>query len=246
MTETAILKGFGALVQPSRIISFLLVGGIVLFFWKVHRKKSTRVFSIAMILYVVFGAGPVAFWLLGSLEFRYPPYMETAANREVEDIVVLSGYAERDDDMPLSSHLNGSSAIRILETARIFRLKPGRRIIISGIDDVPAIMKDVLVSLGIPAERIEIEWRSSSTKGSGSNLSTLLKGEKIILVTSAGHMHRSIRIFRSFGIHPVPAPTDFMTRRNFLATGYLPSPPYLRLSDLAVHEYAGLLLQRMD
>lgn len=242
MTELSLLKWLGkTLVEPSRIIAALLLGGLVLLVWKRHRKKSMYVFASALTLYVVFGTGPVAFWLLGSLEFRYPPYMEIAANRDAEDIVLLAGYAGRDDDMPLSSHVNDSSAIRILEAARVFRLKPGRRIIVSGKGDVPAIIKDVLVSLGIPAERIEIEGHSGSTMGSGENLSHLLKGKKIILVTSAGHMHRSIRTFRNFGMHPVPAPTDFMTFRNFLATGYLPSPLYLRLSDLAIHEYVGIL-----
>jgi uncharacterized SAM-binding protein YcdF (DUF218 family) len=68
--------------------------------------------------------------------------------------------------------------------------------------------------------------------------------EEEYLGTSAGHMPRSVSIFRNFGMHPVPAPTDFMTRRNFLATGYLPSPQYLRLSDLAVHECVGILWYR--
>jgi len=242
LTEIAILKGlWQTLVQPSRIISILLLGGIVLLFLKKHRKKSGIVFAVALALYVVFGTGPVAFWLLGSLEFRHPPYVETTANREVEDIVVLAGYAGRDDEMPLSSYVNDASAIRILEAVRIFLLNPGRRIIVSGKDDVPVIMKDVLVSLGIPAERIEIEGRSSSTFDSAMNLSKMLKRRKIILVTSAGHMLRSILVFRNFGMHPIPAPTDFSTRRNFMATGYLPSPLYLKLSDLAVHEYVGFL-----
>lgn len=234
------MKGLGqSLVEPSKLISILILGGILLLFWKRHRKKSKIVFAAALTLYVIFGTGPVAFWLLGSLEFRYTPYVETAANRDVENIVVLAGYAERDDEMPLSSYVNDASAIRILEAVRIFLLNPGRRIIVSGKDDVPVIMKDVLVSLGIPAERIEIEGRSSTTFDSAINLSIMLESKKIILVTSAGHMCRSILAFRNFGLDPVPAPTDFMTRRNFLATGYFPSPLYLRLSDFAVHEYVG-------
>jgi uncharacterized SAM-binding protein YcdF (DUF218 family) len=242
MTDIAILKAVGqTLLEPSRLISVLLIGGLVLLIWKKHRKKSMFVFASALTLYVIFGTGPVAFWLLGSLEFRYSPYMETEGSGDVEDIVLLTGYAERDSDKPLSSYVNDSSAIRILEAARIFRLNPGRRIIVSGKDDVPIMMKDVLVSLGIPEERIGIEGHSNSTIGSGLNLSTLLKGKKIILVTSAGHMYRSFRVFNNFGMHPIPAPTDFMTKRNFLATGYLPSPRYLKLSDLAVHEYIGIL-----
>jgi len=245
MTEIDILKGLGqGLVEPSRVISSLLLVGILLLLWKRHRRKSTYVFMAALILYTVFATGPVAFWLLGNLEFRYPPFEESAANRDMENIVLLSGYAERNVEMPLSSHVNGASAIRILEAARIFRLKPGRKITVSGTEDVSGVIKDVLVSLGIPGERIVIEGHSRTTMESGANLAILMKGKKVILVTSAGHMPRSIRIFRNYGMHPVPAPTDFMTRRNFLATGYLPSPLYLKLSDLAVHECVGILLNR--
>lgn len=233
------------LVEPSRVISFLVLGGVLLLFWKRHRKKSSHLFAAALALYIVFGTGPVAFWLLGSLEFRYPPYEETSGNRDVEDIVLLAGYAERSNDMPLSSHVNGNSAIRILEAARIFRLRSGRMIIISGRGDVPFVMKDVLVNLGIPDKSISIDGNSRSTSDSAMNISTMLKSKRIILVTSAGHMLRSTHAFRNIGMHPIPAPTDFMTRKNFLATGYLPSPLYLKLSDFAVHEYAGILWYRI-
>ncbi|RJP23588.1 MAG: hypothetical protein C4529_03840 [Deltaproteobacteria bacterium] len=229
-----------ALIEPSGAISFLLLIGVLLLLWKSQRRKSAYVFATALTLYFVFGTGPVAFWLLGSLEFRYPPFEESAANKDVEDIVLLAGYAERNDDVPLTGYVNGTSAIRILEAARIFRMNPTRRITISGKEEVPAIMKDVLVLLGIPNERIVIEKRSSSTKKSAENLSSLLKGKEFILVTSAGHMHRSILNFVKFGMHPIPAPTDFLTRRNYLATGYLPSPLYLNLSNRALHEYAGI------
>jgi len=245
MFDVDILKKLGqVLIEPSGAISFLLLSGVLLLFWKSQRRKSIYVFATALTLYFVFGTGPVAFWLLGSLEFRYPPYEESAANRDIEDIVLLAGYAERNDETPLSSYVNGPSAIRILEAARIFRMNPKRRIIISGKEEVPSIMKDVLVSLGVPNERIVIEKRSSSTIKSAENLSPLLKEKKIILVTSAGHMHRSINNFVKFGMHPIPAPTDFLTRRNYLATGYLPSPLYLNLSNRALHEYAGIFWDR--
>ena len=245
MTEIDILEEIvRALVEPSKVISYLVIGGVLLLFRKNHRKISRHLFAAALTLYIVFGTGPVAFWLLGSLEFRYPPYAETSGNRDVEDIVLLAGYAERSNEMPLSSHVNGTSAIRILEAARVFRLKTGRRIIISGRGDVAIVMRDVLIDLGIPDKSISIEGNSRSTSDSAVNISKMLNGKRIILVTSAGHMFRSIHAFRTIGTHPVPAPTDFMTRRNFLATGYLPSPLYLKLSDIAVHEYVGILWYR--
>jgi uncharacterized SAM-binding protein YcdF (DUF218 family) len=237
-----LVKTFGGdLVEPSGIVSFLLIIGLFLLASKRHRTASRYPFTAAILIYVFFGTGPVGYWLLGSLEFRYPPFQETADNQDVEDIVLLAGYAGRDGDMPLSSHVNDSSAIRILETARVFRLQPKRRIIISGMDDVPIIMRDVLVSLGIPDKNIITERGAASTIESAINVSTMLKGKKAILVTSAGHMHRASRIFRNYGIHPIPAPTDFLTRKNHLASGYFPRPLYLRMSDLAIHEYVGIL-----
>jgi uncharacterized SAM-binding protein YcdF (DUF218 family) len=237
-------EGIRVLAEPSRVISYLVIGGVLLLFWKRHRKASRHLFAAALALYIVLGTGPVAFWLLGSLEFRYPPYEEGSGNRDVEDIVLLSGYAERNDDMPRSSHVNGASAIRILEAARVFRLRPGRRIIVSGRGEVPILMKNVLVDIGIPDKSISIEGNSGSTSDSAMNISRMLTRKRVILVTSAGHMFRSVLVFRNNGMHPVPAPTDFMTRRNYLATGYLPSPLYLKLSDFAVHEYIGILWYR--
>ena len=62
-----------------------------------------------------------------------------------------------------------------------------------------------------------------------------------ILVTSAGHMPRSMHVFKKAGLNPIPAPTHYLTRKNNLAISYLPSPLHLRYSDLAIHEYAAIL-----
>jgi uncharacterized SAM-binding protein YcdF (DUF218 family) len=54
-------------------------------------------------------------------------------------------------------------------------------------------------------------------------------------------MPRSVGVFRKQGLNPLPAPTDYMSRKNYMAISYLPSPLHLYYSDLAVHEYLGIL-----
>ncbi len=102
-------------------------------------------------------------------------------------------------------------------------------------------MKDLLISMGLPGNKILIENKSNSTFDSAKNVSNLLKNKRFILITSAGHMPRSMKVFKKLGMTPIPAPTDYLTRENYFAISYLPSPLHLRYSDLAIHEYAAIL-----
>lgn len=50
----------------------------------------------------------------------------------------------------------------------------------------------------------------------------------------------AIREFLKAASIPVSVPIDYMTKRNVLATSYLPSPPHLQYSDLAIAEDEAL------
>jgi uncharacterized SAM-binding protein YcdF (DUF218 family) len=71
-------------------------------------------------------------------------------------------------------------------------------------------------------------------------------GVIFLLVTSAGHIPRAMGVFRKLGMNPRAAPTYYLTRRNWLAVQYLPSPLHLQYSDLAVSEYAALFWYRLN
>jgi len=66
--------------------------------------------------------------------------------------------------------------------------------------------------------------------------------KNIILVTSAIHMERSVRVFEKQGFNVVPAPTDFLIKanRNFNFYSFIPQAEYLLNSTLALREYLGL------
>ena len=231
------------LVLPSSAVTIGAIASFLLACIRPTRLWSVSAGIVALATYAIFGAGPVSFFLLGSLEYQIPP-ATISERKEVYTIAVLCGYAEHDLDHPLSSRANSASAFRLLEALSLFRAAPNSTVIISGTGEVAMIMRDVLVSSGISAEQIRVDIDSNSTFESAKNLAPILGGRPFLLVTSAGHMPRAIGAFRKAGTIPLPVPTHYLTRRNFLATQYVPSPLHLVYSDLAVSEYAALLWYR--
>lgn len=233
------------LLAPSNVIILLFVAGCVLFFAKRLRKAARYLLYGAVVFYLVFATGPVSFWLLGKLEYKYPYLKDTTALRDVEYIVVLAAYADDDQNLPLSSRVNGSAAFRLMEAVKIHREIPESKIIISGSERVAGVMKEVLVSLGMNETFILTDNGASNTSGSAQNVRKMVGEKRVVLVTSAGHMPRSMMVFRKAGMEPIPAPTDYLTFKNYMAISYLPSPLHLQNSDLAVHEYVGILWYRL-
>lgn len=229
------------LLTPSNIIILLFVAGFVMFFAKRLRKIARYLLFGAVFFYLFFATGPVSFWLLGKLEYKYPYLKDTTDVKDVEYIIVLAAYSDDDPNLPLSSRVNSSAAFRLMEAMKIQREIPETRIIISGSARVAEVMKQVLVSLGMDEALILIEKAAFNTFGSAQNVKKIVGDKKIILVTSAGHMPRSMMVFRKAGMEPVPAPTDYLTFKNYMAISYLPSPLHLQNSDLAVHEYLGIV-----
>ncbi len=232
------------LATPSSLITLLLWVGIFSLLFRQSRRIARYCMISALLIYVVFATGPVSFWLLGKLEYRYDYLSDTSQLGDVGHIVVLAAHAEDNRSVPPSSRVNSSTAFRLMEAIRILELLPESKILISGSRHVTAVMKEVLISMGVDDEHILVDPNAFNTFESAINVAGMVGKERVVLVTSAGHMPRSILVFRKVGIEPVPAPTDFLTYTNYLAISYLPSPLHLRNSDLAIHEYLGMLWYR--
>lgn len=229
-------------LSPSGLMLISLVGGLAVLPARRFRKAALVLLSSGGLVFLIFGSGPVSFWLAGRLEHRFEALDVPPADAKA--IVVLAGAAEIRPHAPVSAHANDATAMRLLEAARLSLHAPRLPIVVSGHGPAPGVMQGILESIGIPGERIVRDDESASTWESAENVRALLGPVSIVLVTSAGHMERAAGAFRRAGLRPVPAPTHFLTRRNILATGYLPTSSHLALSDLAVREHAGLLWYR--
>ena len=93
-----------------------------------------------------------------------------------------------------------------------------------------------------------VDSRSADTGENASESALLLKKagiSRIALVTHAWHMPRAIALFERQGLTVIPAPTGFTTPSSSLLFQALPSTTALDKSRLCLHEWLGLLTERM-
>ncbi len=123
-------------------------------------------------------------------------------------------------------------------------------------------MARLLDLMGVPETALLIEDQSWNTYENAVNTRALLAAQgfdfdqPILLVTSAMHMPRSVRIFERQGFRVIPAPTDFLVARGDWAyytspslqmqtMNLLPSAADLDLTSKAIKEYIGLVVYRL-
>ncbi|WP_411376674.1 YdcF family protein [Desulfurobacterium thermolithotrophum] len=121
----------------------------------------------------------------------------------------------------------------------------GGKIFNENVEAESSAMKRFLISLGIPNKEIIEESKSKNTFQNGIFTYKILnkKGiKKICLVTSAYHMPRSYRIFKSIGFSVIPVPADYrVDRDSYSWSSYFPRMGDLYDSFLGIHEYIGIL-----
>ena len=144
---------------------------------------------------------------------------------------------------------SGDGLERVLEAARVFRLTHAATIISSGGTLDPRsqrdgiAMRDALVRIGVPADRIVLEIESRTTHDEAVLIAPMLRSlgaEHVVLVTSDVHMKRSLGAFRAYGVEAIPAiaPSTFATEPLFRRIR--PSPEGLDRSSAVAHELIGI------
>jgi len=181
-----------------------------------------------------------------------PPSVDEVVPAEVA--VVLGGGVSG-PGMPLRKYPDlGSSADRVWHAARLFRAGKCDRIclsggaVVAGEESEAEAMRGFLLDLGVPDSAIMLESSSTNTLANARFTREKLSGEgvdRIVLVTSALHMHRARRIFEHAGFEVIPAPTDFeVVRTPFAVLDLLPDAGALDGSSRAMKEILGYLLVR--
>ena len=234
-----------AIILPSHLAAILGVLGCCFLAVRRLRRKGTYLLIAGVSVYLVFSNGIVAAGLIGPLEYRYPALVRTDESSGGHTAVLLTSFATDDLSMPLSSRVGTSAAHRVLETLRLYADGEVTKILISGDATAASIMAELLVAAGVPNEVIAVDGGARSTIDSARRAGDYVPSSRIILITSAGHMPRSINSFRDVGIEAIPAPTDHKMPRDPFSASMMPSAYHLEVSDLAIHEYAGLLWYRV-
>lgn len=228
-------------VAPSGIMLFAVLGALVLALSWRTRRLAAALAILAGGIYLMFGTGPVAHWLLKGLEYRYPVVQELPP---LDHIVVLAAWAIPDAYTTVVGQASRHALPRITEAVYLARRHPDAFVIVTGEGTSPVVMAEIIEALGVAADRIRVDASSPSTFESAVHLEAVLRDTTFALVTSAGHMPRTMMVFEGQGLDPVAVPTGHLSYMNIWESSILPTPTQLHMSDLAVHEYVGLAWYR--
>jgi uncharacterized SAM-binding protein YcdF (DUF218 family) len=238
---------------PEGLISLGLIGAALSLFARAIRPA--RMFALAALVIFWVSATPVfANWIVATLERQNPPAPNTLPHAEIA--IVLGGSVSAATPPRPGPELN-EAADRIWHAVQLYRSGHVKRIMAVGgnppWDQAPRpegeVMRDMLVTLGVPAEAISIGTTSRNTYENALEARASMSGppfEPVLLVTSAIHMPRALAVFRAAGIPADPSPCDFRSRDNAgdFILDWLPQAGAFAATSGALREWMGYYAYR--
>jgi uncharacterized SAM-binding protein YcdF (DUF218 family) len=212
------------------------------------RRCQWTFYGMALVLFLAAGCGPLPALLLKLLQAPYVTRPTvTWAQRSA---IVLLGAG--------TAHVAGTSQVeptlaangRIIETYALYRAcrQGGNdcKVVISGgdpchngVSEAESYSK-VLLSMGVNDTDLLLEKHSMNTWQNAQFVQPMLKDyrpEQVLLVSSAVHLNRALLYFAHFGIDATPVRGDYADVRF----RFWPEAWNMALTDLAAHEYIGVL-----
>ncbi len=232
---------FSFFVEPLGLIMTLFAVGIF-FLFRTRIKMAKLFLSVGFLFLFLFSYPPFSNFLIKGLENSYEKY---SASQQIKYIHVLGSGHNTDPLQPLSSHLDSAATKRVLEGVLLYKKIPHSKLIFTGYEgktDVSTAQMNanLALALGVKKEDMIINGLPEDTRDEALFTKTIVHDKPFILVTSATHMRRAMKLFQIQGLHPLPAPTNFY-RDDTDSLFQSPLPGALLKSKIAMHEYIGLI-----
>jgi len=249
-------------VYPAGLTICLLA--IALILW--HRRKLSRFLILAAFLVIYFAGNRwVSMALVHSLESQFPP-TESLPRSDV--IVILGGGTDPGQPPRPMVEVNGAGD-RVIYGYKLFKDGVSDRLLLSGGSvDWQGIrqfspaedMAFLLELMGVPKANLVLQAESLNTYEDAQFSAKIIKEngwETVILVTSALHMPRSVKLFEEAGITVLPVPVDFTISdqewselfswepENILIN-IIPTSGNLKSTTSSMKEYIGILVNSLS
>ncbi|MEO7208095.1 MAG: YdcF family protein [Steroidobacteraceae bacterium] len=205
------------------------------------RPRLARMFLIAGLASLWLLSTPIVADALTSLVELYPP-LDFRQAATAQAIVILGGGGQR----ALAPEYSGPAAeplmLERLSYGAYVAKKTKLPILVTGFSLEARAMHDSL-QRNFGTETRWIDDRAFDTFQNARNSARILNAasvHRIVLVTHATHMRRSVQEFTAAGFDVVPAPVGILAVRDFGMLRYLPNPEALLRSHTAIYELIGV------
>lgn len=249
-------------IYPLGLATILLVLGLLMGLRRKRSRWTALPIFLALVILLTASNPFLSDRLVQSLEWQYIPPAEIP---NTDAIVVLGGAVRPVSPPRIMGDLN-EHGDRLLYAAKLYQEGKAPLIILSGgriewygnSESEAADMAAILQIMGVPEDAMIEEPNSLNTYQNAIYTKKILdeKGiKKVILITSAFHMPRSVLIFRRQDIDIIPAPTDFLISEQKLQEynysleskiiSFLPNTGSLDNTTKAIKEYIGTVVYRL-
>jgi uncharacterized SAM-binding protein YcdF (DUF218 family) len=237
------------------MVLLLVALGVALFFaFRGAPARGRRAWASRVAAWLVWGA----LWVLSTpfaanrlvawAETSGPDLDEALAGKDqgkAAMVVLAGGMRTYSRLVPPRERLDGATTERVMGAARLWHDHPFGLVILSGAPRAISLcMRDLITSLGVPADHVVLESTSLNTRQNALESARILRErgvETVVLVTSATHMRRAVKSFDRAGVQVIPAPVDVVGASVPEVDQFLPSAHALSWAQLALHELLGYL-----
>ena len=216
--------------------------------WRGRRRGAGVALVMAWAWLYLWSTWGASMWLRGQVEALYP-YVPPAQQQKAPVAVVLGGGILQPQRADWPPNLE-RAADRYWHAARLYHAGKAPVLLLSGGGEDAVLteaesMALFLRDLGVPQSALVLEGRSRTTGQNAAETARWLRAQgvdRILLVTSALHMPRSVRLFERQGLQVIAAAADHEQADYPLWRRWWPEAEALEGSARAMKELLGAWL----
>jgi uncharacterized SAM-binding protein YcdF (DUF218 family) len=230
------------LILPPTGPLLLALIGLLLF---KARPRLSRIFVVTGVAALWLFSMPIVSDALTRIVERFPP-VDLAQAQSAQAIVILGGGGQRGFAPEYGGPAAEPFLLERLTYGAYLSHKLGLPVLVTGFWTEATAMHDTLQrNFGIEARWVDSQ--AYDTYLNAKNSARLLQADgvhRIVLVTRATHMPRSVHEFTDVGFDVVPAPVGMFSEREVGIYRFLPTAEALDRSHAAVYEMLGEPVRR--
>ena len=212
-------KIVGGCLNPLVIgLVLVIVGGLCL--WRSWRKAGFGLLIVAVAWLWLWSTPMMYRWIGGALESEWPVVKAEDAPKADAIVLLGGGMGSNTNAYPYAEMWNGAD--RVWHAARLYKAGKAPLVIPTGRGEQESTVP-LLRDLGVPESAIVVEGEARNTEENARFVEKILEPrntqntrKRVLLVTSAWHMRRSVLMYRKYApsLEIIPAAADYEATVN--------------------------------